>query len=138
MEALSSSETSVLTTTTQRNIPEDGILDFYRYKYSNKALGFVTSLRDEVLIPVGANFFCSQNPQTASLFPPPASYYIGADGYFLGIEDPGREADHSLQPSVEIKNGGPEPLLVLLVLISAGDCVDIRALNRQKRVDRLR
>jgi hypothetical protein len=34
----------------------------------------------------------------------PASYSVGTGGSFLGINRPGREADHSSPPSAEVKN----------------------------------
>jgi hypothetical protein len=46
----------------------------------------------------------------------PASYPVGTGSDFLGINRPGREANHSSPPSAVVKNGGAIPPLPLTIL----------------------
>jgi hypothetical protein len=41
----------------------------------------------------------------------PASYPMGNVDNFLGVKQPGRQADHSAPSSAEVKNGGAMPSL---------------------------
>jgi hypothetical protein len=52
----------------------------------------------------GAGDFCLHHRIQTGSGAHPASYPIGAKGSFPGVKRPGREADHSLQPSAEVKN----------------------------------
>jgi hypothetical protein len=57
-----------------------------------------------VRVPAGAgNFSLHHRVQTGSEVQP-ASYPVGTRGPFLGVERPGREANHLLPSSAELKN----------------------------------
>jgi hypothetical protein len=65
---------------------------------------------DGVRNPAVARFFLFHNVQTGS-GAHPASFPLGTGGPLLGVNRPGREADHSPPSSAEVKNVGARPPL---------------------------
>jgi hypothetical protein len=63
-----------------------------------------------VRFPAGAIFFLLHSVQTGC-GARPVSYPMGTGGFSRGAKRQGREADHSLPSSAEVKNGGAIPLL---------------------------
>jgi hypothetical protein len=64
-------------------------------------------------IPFRSNILFSllHSAQTGS-GPHPAFYQMGIAGFSTGVKRQGHEADHSLPPRAEVKNGGAIPPLL--------------------------
>jgi hypothetical protein len=66
-------------------------------------------------------FSTPQSPDR--LWGPPSLLYNGYRGSSLGVKRPGREADHSLPSSAEVKNGGAIPLLPRMSLWHSSELI---------------
>jgi hypothetical protein len=67
------------------------------------ALGYGTDGRG-FRVPSGAGKFSLHHRVQSDFGVHPASYPVGTRGSFPGMKRPGRETDHSLQPSTKFKN----------------------------------
>jgi hypothetical protein len=69
------------------------------------ALGYGLDDRgSSVRFPAGAGNFSLHHRVLNGSGTHPASYSMGNRGFFLGVKQPGREADHSPSSSAEVKN----------------------------------